>query len=850
MKKLSLLTVLFLFLFSSSLFAKIHYVSNQGSPDGNGSLTNPFNKISMAYAAAVSNGQNEVIKLMPGNYYEITNLVFDYENISISGYGDGSIIQDNIIVKSDMSFADLHINSGSFSNEAFVIFNNVKCDDSSIDVETISGTWRDNNDKIHINFLIEPVDEMEAVNLESMNTYVQGSITTFVDESELTDETWVENYITDNTVSIDGSEMEGLLTLSGNPTNPMHAATKQYVDEKNADSPLYDAIIGFNEPDLYSAFTNGAKTIFVPEGVHTSAFPAPIILTGETRIKGAGKGISKLYVELTGGEMLFRLNSGFKEVLFEDVDIIITNKSTTSYFIMFYNQYRPDTYAAYRFRNCYFKMYDNGTPSQTHVVKLDNYDKNELEMFNVDADITANTHAFLISAGYNRDREISLIIWDSVVNITAGRTQANSLAGICLIEGRSKSSIIDMRNVVCNISGNVNPASSALYISKNSLPSNIKKCVMNNVIMNTPNTCIEIRSDIDMFRSSDCNFNGPKGILFRGTTYPQYVTNAIISSTSFKCSDVCIDFDDETVGRSDPVIIDNCKFTGTPTNSGCMTRLLWGNNEVNGTFQITEGQTNDWNGEILHNIGEPVVSNDAATMFYVDSQVEGVSTTIVVETRIDDTITRDSELISATNDIVTYTQQNFIKESGDTMTGFLTLPEDPTNFLHAATKGYIDSYFPTLSSLENQITQRVDRAGDTMTGKLTVPSFAITGTNDWLIGNDSAAPVNIVIMSEDGEIKGLYDLKLRAQNGEIILNSPVKFNAGINEADRAGTTNNVVTSGSGFSISVQSCTKDSIVLITSTTNTCPNTFWVEPENGEFTVKSGSGETWSFNYLVR
>jgi len=543
--------VILIILFANLSFAQIHYVSNDGSSNGDGGFTNPFNKISSAYNAAVSNNQNEVIKLMPGTFSETNTLIFDYANITISGYGDQSIISNNIIVKSDMSFANCYL-QGSFSNEAFVIFDNVKCDDSNIDVESISGTWRDSIDKIHINSLSNPNDGLEAVNLDSMNTYVQGSLTSFVDESELTDETWVQNYVDNNAVALNGSAMTGLLTLSGNPTNPMQAATKQYVDEQNADSPLYDAIIGYNEPDLYSAFTNGAKTIYVPEGVHTSAFPAPIILTGETRIKGAGKGISKLYVELTGGEMLFRLNSGFKEVLFEDVDIIITNKSTTSYFIMFYNEFRPDDYAAYRFRNCYFKMYDNGNLSHTYVVKLDNYDKNELEMFNVDADITANGYAFLISAGYNRDREIGLIIWDSVVNITAGRTQANSLAGICLIEGRSKNSIIDMRNVVCNISGSVNPASSALFMSKNSLPSNIKKCVMNNVVMNTPNTCVEIRSDIDMFRSSDCNFNGPKGILFRGTTFAQYITNAIISSTSFKCSDVCIDFDDETVGRSDP----------------------------------------------------------------------------------------------------------------------------------------------------------------------------------------------------------------------------------------------------------------------------------------------------------
>jgi len=162
-----------LFLYPSFSLAQIHYVSNQGSYNGNGSLTNPFNKISVAYAAAVSNGQNEVIKLMPGNYYETNILIFNNKNITISGYGDQSIISNNIIVKANMSFTDLQINGGSFSNESFVIFNNVKCDDSNIDIKSISGTWRGKEDEMHINFLSDPNDELEVVNYLTLSNYVE-----------------------------------------------------------------------------------------------------------------------------------------------------------------------------------------------------------------------------------------------------------------------------------------------------------------------------------------------------------------------------------------------------------------------------------------------------------------------------------------------------------------------------------------------------------------------------------------------------------------------------------------------------------------------------------------------------
>ena len=172
MKRMSFLqTLIFIFLCSSFSFSKIHYVSNDGSINGNGSLTNPFNRISTAYNAAVLNGQNEVIKLMPGNYYESEILIFNNKKITISGYGDQSIINNNIIVKSDMSFANLYI-QGSFSNESFVVFDNVKCDDTCIDVESITGTWRGKENEMHINFLSDPKDDLEVVNYLTLSNYV------------------------------------------------------------------------------------------------------------------------------------------------------------------------------------------------------------------------------------------------------------------------------------------------------------------------------------------------------------------------------------------------------------------------------------------------------------------------------------------------------------------------------------------------------------------------------------------------------------------------------------------------------------------------------------------------------
>lgn len=54
----------------------------------------------------------------------------------------------------------------------------------------------------------------------------------------------------------------------------------------------------------------------------------------------------------------------------------------------------------------------------------------------------------------------------------------------------------------------------------------------------------------------------------------------------------------------------------------------------------------------------------------------------------------------------------YVRKSGDTMTGFLTLNANPSNNLHAATKQYVDNQVSTGSF--------VSKSGDTMTGILTM----------------------------------------------------------------------------------------------------------------------------------
>lgn len=66
---------------------------------------------------------------------------------------------------------------------------------------------------------------------------------------------------------------------------------------------------------------------------------------------------------------------------------------------------------------------------------------------------------------------------------------------------------------------------------------------------------------------------------------------------------------------------------------------------------------------------------------------------------------------------------SYVKLSGDTMGGYLTLHAYPLSSMHAATKGYIDSGLSALAStisIPSLDTRYVNVTGDTMTGDLTI----------------------------------------------------------------------------------------------------------------------------------
>ena len=97
------------------------------------------------------------------------------------------------------------------------------------------------------------------------------------------------------------------------------------------------------------------------------------------------------------------------------------------------------------------------------------------------------------------------------------------------------------------------------------------------------------------------------------------------------------------------------------------------------------------------------------------------------------------------NILDTGTLTSYVRRTGDSMSGPLTLPHNPIDAMHAATKQYVDSIavnnsqitslmanYATLVYVNNELADKLNKAGDTMIGPLSLngspvqPSHAVT----------------------------------------------------------------------------------------------------------------------------
>ncbi|MGI0077464.1 MAG: hypothetical protein ACREAU_08695, partial [Nitrosopumilaceae archaeon] len=161
----------------------------------------------------------------------------------------------------------------------------------------------------------------------------------------------------------------------------------------------------------------------------------------------------------------------------------------------------------------------------------------------------------------------------------------------------------------------------------------------------------------------------------------------------------------------------------TATNTWATRTLVSTSGNI--TFVNPAGLAGDPNFDLL-SVGTPVVSS--FVKITTDSKGRVSATTPVVA-----------------GDITTLVDTTYLNVTGDAMTaGFLTLFQDPTAALHAATKGYVD-------------TTTVASAGDTMTGNLVITGFKVTGLANGTLSGDALhfGQIGTQIQAWDTDLDGL-----------------------------------------------------------------------------------------------
>lgn len=140
----------------------------------------------------------------------------------------------------------------------------------------------------------------------------------------------------------------------------------------------------------------------------------------------------------------------------------------------------------------------------------------------------------------------------------------------------------------------------------------------------------------------------------------------------------------------------------------------------------------DTNNNKIINLTDPVDDNDAVNKIYVDDKVSIIDTFLNEFGSINiSSLSAGDILIHDGTDWVNIDTINnpFVSKSGSTMTGFLTLHDNPTNAFHAATKQYVDDEINALITGAVDLGQLADVE---LNGQLDNDILVFNGTTlDW-----------------------------------------------------------------------------------------------------------------------
>lgn len=165
--------------------------------------------------------------------------------------------------------------------------------------------------------------------------------------------------------------------------------------------------------------------------------------------------------------------------------------------------------------------------------------------------------------------------------------------------------------------------------------------------------------------------------------------------------------------------------------------------DVDGAAHISGNITVD--GPLTLPAADPTDPKHAANKAYVDAQIAaaGGSASSIEFTPISGIVATDVQ------GAIAELQNEKVARAGDTMTGNLTLPGNPSNNLHAVHKSYVDLNFASVAYVDGQTALKVSKGGDTMTGNLrlpggvfSAPSLTFNSTTTGFSGSSSSLSIS------------------------------------------------------------------------------------------------------------
>jgi hypothetical protein len=246
--------------------------------------------------------------------------------------------------------------------------------------------------------------------------------------------------------------------------------------------------------------------------------------------------------------------------------------------------------------------------------------------------------------------------------------------------------------------------------------------------------------------------------------------------------------------------------------------------------------------------GAPTAAMHAATKAYADTKLPLAGGTLTGLLTLSGSPT--ASLHAATKayvDAVALQVDNAnVAKTGDTMTGHLSLSADPVQTVHATPKGYVDwgdtQVTNAYKAADNNIiaafqaadTNRVNKAGDTMTGPLTLsanPTFWLhAATKDYVDQMDASSLKKASNLADLTSVQTARDNLDVDQAGTVTIVKTMTANYTLTAADR------------GAFIIMNSDTALTLVIPNSTNVAFPNGTRVEVTQGGVGVTKIAGQT--------